>query len=263
MNARPSLVLAAWLLSGLGALSGCQTSGGGAGAAPAAPAAAAAPAPAAASVPAATPSFGQRLLGALAAGARADGATATAGGAGAAAKPAAAVNPLAGTELDGLFKKFAISNSNKPERWPRVAITVKSVTPGVHTIQGQGTLRDTDCMSFDIRLWRSATENKRFDNLQLCTPAVASLSKGVAYRTLDLFPQFTAPRGENTTASRRSDGPQQPFYMFPQDIKSQQQWILGPWNNKFFLGALLVALGYNWDDDFDRRLWVVSVPLPP
>lgn len=178
------------------------------------------------------------------------------------ASAAPAGNPLAGTELDGLFKKKPITNSNKPERWPRVAITIKAATAGVHSVEGQGTLRPDDCITFDARLWRSATDSQRFDNLRMCTPAVAALSKGVAYRTLQLFPQYTVPRGENSTAAQRSDGPVQPFQMFPQDIKSQQQWLLGPWNNKFFLGALLVALGYDWDNDFDRRLWVVSAVLP-
>lgn len=174
--------------------------------------------------------------------------------------PALAANPLAGTELDKIFQKKPISNSNQPERWPRVAITVKSGSTGVFAIQGQRGLSNADCMVFDAKLWHSAKDSKNFENLRLCTPAVEALSKGVAYRTLELFPRFTVPRGENSTANQRTDGPTQPFYLFPQDIKSQQQWVMGPWNNKFFLGALLVALGYDWDNDFDRRLWVVSVP---
>lgn len=208
--------------------------------------------------------IGEHFKKAFAAAAQADGATTpAAAGAPAAAAGEFAKNPLEGTELDKIFQKKPISNSNRPERWPRVALTVKAATPGVHTIQGQGTLRDSDCITFDARLWRSAGDSQKFENLRLCTPAVERLSKGVAYRTLDLFPQFTVPRGENSTASNRTDGPNQPFHMFPQDIKSQQQWILGPWNNKFYLGALFVALGYDWDNDFDRRLWVTSLPLPP
>ena len=207
--------------------------------------------------------IGEGLKKAFVAATTSDGTTRPAGGAAPVASGEFAKNPLEGTELDKIFQKKPITNTNRPERWPRVAITVKSVTPGVHSIEGQGTLRDSDCMTFDARLWRSATDSQKFENLRLCTPAVASLSKGVAYRTLQLFPQFTVPRGENSTASQRTDGPNQPFQMFPQDIKSQQQWMLGPWNNKFFIGALFVALGYDWDNDFDRRLWVTTVPLPP
>lgn len=207
--------------------------------------------------------LGEHFRKALVAAAQADGAARPAGGAAPGAAAEFAKNPLEGTELDKIFQKKPITNSNRPERWPRVAITVKAATPGVHSIEGQGTLRDSDCITFDARLWRSATDSQKFENLRLCTPAVERLSKGVAYRTLQLFPQYTVPRGENSTANNRTDGPNQPFYMFPQDIKSMQQWILGPWNNKFYLGALFVALGYDWDNDFDRRLWVTTLPLPP
>jgi hypothetical protein len=213
-----------------------------------------------------TSGIGQAYANSLKPAAASPGTAAAPGTGGAATSTTTAApvaNPLAGTELDGLFKKKPITNSNKPERWPRVAITIKAATAGVHTVEGQGTLRPDDCITFDARLWRSASDSQRFENLRLCTPAVAALSKGVAYRTLQLFPQYTVPRGENSTAAQRTDGPVQPFQMFPQDIKSQQQWLLGPWNNKFFLGALFVALGYDWDNDFDRRLWVVTAPLPP
>lgn len=176
--------------------------------------------------------------------------------------PAANANPLKGTELDGIFKKFPISNSNNPERWPRVAITIKTASPSViapHRPQ----LTPNDCVEFDARLWTSATEGKRFDGLRMCATGVQQLSQNVAFRTLNLFPRYTVPRGENSTASQRTDGPNQPFYMFPQDIRSQQTWTGGLGNGIFYLGAIMLALGYDWDNDFDRRLWVVSAPLPP
>lgn len=207
-------------------------------------------------------SFLERLKAVAAAAAASQAASqpGTQPGTPAAGDPTLAANPLAGTELDKIFQKKPITNSNQPERWPRVAITVKSGSAGVFGIQGQRGLGNADCMVLDAKLWQSAGSSKSFENLRLCTPAVETLSKGVAYRTMDLFPRFTVPRGENSTANQRTDGPNQPFYLFPQDIKSQHQWIMGPWNNKFFLGALFVALGYDWDNDFDRRLWVVSVP---
>jgi len=199
-----------------------------------------------------TPSSGA----AGAAGASGSGTTA------AAAAPAPnAGNPLRGTELDGIFKKNPISNSQRPEMWPRVAVTIKSATAGVHNFSGPGTLRADDCVVFDARLWKSATEDRKFENLRLCAGGVAELSKGVAFRTLDLFPRYTFHRGQNTTAAQRTEGPTPPFYMFPQDIRSQQEWILMARNTKFYLGSILLALGYDWDNDFDRRVWIVGVPL--
>src|SRR5574338_1130589 len=107
------------------------------------------------------------------------GATSTAGN--------GAPNPIRGTELDGIFKKFPISNSNRPETYPRVALTLKSATPGVFNLRGPSTLAPNDCVVFDIRLWPSSKSSKKFENLKMCTDAVAKEAQGVAFRTLNLF----------------------------------------------------------------------------
>lgn len=179
------------------------------------------------------------------------------------AAPAAVRNGIRGTELDDLFKKNPVTNTNSPQVWPRVAITVKSATPGVFRLSGAGSLTADDCVTFDIRLWTSASAGKRFDNLQLCVEAVEKEAKGVAFRTLDLLPRYTVHRSMNSTAAQRTDGPNPPFHVFPQDIRSMQGWPMGQTNARFFLGAIFLSLGWDWDNDFDRRLWVVSVPLPP
>lgn len=202
----------------------------------------------------------QGLGNAFRAAAAGQGQATGASGAPGSSPQATAVNPLKGTELDGVFKKFPITNSNKPERWPRVALTVKTATPAIIAPM-RPQLSANDCMEFDIRLWTSQTESKRFDNLRMCAPAVEVLGKGVAFRTINLFPRYTVPSGENSTASQRTDGPVQPFYMFPQDIQSVQSWTQGG-NGIFYLGAVMIALGYDWDNDFDRRFWVVKAPVP-
>ncbi len=182
----------------------------------------------------------------------------------AAATPTGAVrNGIRGTELDDLFKKSPVTNTQNPQTWPRVAVTVKSATPGVLRLAGAGTLAANDCVTFDIRLWKSATENKRFDNLQLCADAVQKEAQGVAFRNLDLLGQYTVHKSMNSTANQRTDGPNPPFYTFPQDIKSQHGWAMSQQNTRFFLGAIFLSLGWDWDNDFDRRLWVVSVPPAP
>lgn len=172
--------------------------------------------------------------------------------------PVAAVNPLQGTELDGIFKKNPISNSRNPERWPRVAITVKSATPGVFSMNQQQ-LGPNDCVTFDARLWTNEKTSKRFENLQVCTPTLQNVLRDKPIRTMDLLPRFTVP-WQDTTASRRTEGPVPPFYLFPQDIGSTQGWVLTHMNTKFYLAGIFVLLGWDWDDDFDRRVWVVSVP---
>lgn len=205
--------------------------------------------------------FGKALTDAM----KADTAAQAAAGGGA---PRAANAPVrngvrSSAELNDIFKKNPISNSRKPETWPRVAITIKSATAGVFNLSGQGSLRDNDCVVFDVRLWNSASDGRRFDNLELCVEAVQKEAKGVAFRTLDLLPRFTFPATENTTAARRTDGPVPPFHMFPQDIQSMQTWPMGHQNTRFFLGSILLSLGYDWDNDFDRRVWFVTVPKAP
>lgn len=212
-------------------------------------------------------SAAQQAGKALASAAQTDQAAAARNTAGAAPRPSAAPgavrNGIRGSELDDILKKSPITSTDNPQTWPRVAITVKSATPGVFNLAGAGTLRDTDCVIFDIRLWKSAGDSKRFDNLQLCVDAVQRESKGVAFRTLDLLPRYTVHRSMNSTAAQRSDGPNPPFYVFPQDIRSQQGWAMTQQNTRFFLGSIFLSLGWDWDNDFDRRLWVVSVPQAP
>jgi hypothetical protein len=175
-------------------------------------------------------------------------------------KPTASGNPVKGTELEDIFKKHPISNSNRPEVWPRVAVTIKSATPGVFNLMGPQTLTPDDCVVYDVRLWTSPTQSKRFDNLRMCAEGMIEVSRGVPVRTLTLMPQFTFHAGQNTTANRRTEGPVPPFHMFPQDIRSATTWAATNQNAIFYLGAILLSMGYDWDNDFDRRLWIVSVP---
>jgi hypothetical protein len=206
------------------------------------------------------------LLGSL--GATVQGGAAGAGpGAAGAAQPARAPgairNGIRGSELDDIFKKNPITSTQNPQTWPRVAITIKAATPGVFNLAGAGSLGPNDCVTFDIRLWRSASDGRKFEGLKLCVEAVEKEAKGVAFRNLDLLGRYTMPRSINSTAAQRTDGPNPPFYVFPQDIRSIQGWPMSQTNARFFLGAIFLSLGWDWDNDFDRRLWVVSAVQSP
>jgi hypothetical protein len=83
-------------------------------------------------------------------------------------KHTASGNPVKGTELEDIFKKHPISNSNRPEVWPRVAVTIKYATHGVFNLMGPQTLTPDDCVVYNVRLWTSQTQSKRFDNLRMC-----------------------------------------------------------------------------------------------
>jgi hypothetical protein len=80
--------------------------------------------------------------------------------------------------------------------------------------------------------------------------------RGGAARRLRTF-----HRGHSTTAAPRTEGPTPPFCMYPQDVRSMQEWTLMSRNTKFCLGSVLLALGHDSDNNFDRRVWIVGVPL--
>jgi hypothetical protein len=49
--------------------------------------------------------------------------------------------------------------------------------------------------------------------------------------------------------------------LLPQEIRSTQEWIPMKRHTTLFLGSFLPALGDDRDSDFDRRVWIVGVPL--
>lgn len=143
-----------------------------------------------------------------------------------------------------------------------MAVTIKSATPSVIGFVRTGPIGPQDCIVLDAVLWRSASDARRFNDLRLCGDAVAQLADGKAFRTLNVFPMKRF-LGNNSTAARRTDGPVPPAFLFPQDIRSMQAWPQSQGNAIFYMGAILLALGYDWDNDFDSRVWFVTVPTQP
>jgi hypothetical protein len=173
---------------------------------------------------------------------------------------------LIGSEVEGLFRKHPITNSQRPETWPRVAVTIVSATPGVFQtsgVTGTATMAATDCAVFNLRVWTSASESKAHENLRLCY--------GELYQRLQRVPLYQVPtwgrrgfwRGQQTSGSVRNDGPLPPAEHFPTDAVLQHHWLDRFQNGLAFVAGALHVLGYDWNDLNDKRVWFVSVPAGP
>ena len=157
---------------------------------------------------------------------------------------------IAGSELDGVFKRYPLGNSTVGA-YPRAAITITTATPSILK-PGQAT--SDQCIRFKVRLWSNATTSKLFDGLQMCA---GDKSLGVPFRTL-LYWQNHYPAGEDTTGAVRTDGPRRPKTNFPTDPKTAFAWFDTP--GVFFLGSVLYQMGFDWDQPGETRAWFVSAP---
>ncbi|HEX2010472.1 MAG TPA: hypothetical protein VJN44_05990 [Roseateles sp.] len=170
---------------------------------------------------------------------------------------------MIGSELDGLLKKHPITSSQKPETWPRVAITLVQASPGVFktvSFGGPASLAATDCATYKVQVWTDARTGKGYDNLRLCY--------GELYQRLQRVPLYQVPTwgrrsfwpDERNTGSVRSTGPVPPADHFPSDPMLQQLWLDQYKNTMAFVAGPLAVLGFNWNDVTDKRVWFVSVP---
>lgn len=195
------------------------------------------------------PSIGERMQKAI------DGARVQPG-----AQAAASTFPA---ELDGLFKKHPITNAQRPETWPRLAITITGAAPGVFQTVSMGNysnLGASDCVTYKIKLWTSAKDAKSFDNLKLCPTELYARVKSVPLYQVPTWGRRAFFIDEKTTGAVRTDGPTPPADHFPTDPTLQNLWLDQYRNTIFFVGGMLVQLGFDWNNVNDKRVWFVSVP---
>jgi len=166
-------------------------------------------------------------------------------------------------ELAGVLTRAPITNTQRPETWPRVAVTISSATPGVFKLVGLGdhnSLGPADCIVYNVKVWSSPTESQVYDGLRLCS--------GELYRQVKDVPMFQVPTwgrrqyfvGEKTTGALRTDGPTPPADHFPTDPALQVVWLDNLRNTIFYVGAILRQVGFDWNNIYDKRVWFVSVP---
>lgn len=174
-----------------------------------------------------------------------------------------AAKAFIGSDIEGLFTKHPITDSNRPQTWPRVAITVVSAAPSIFKTTGvsaNATVGAQDCATYNLKVWTSASQSKAYDGLRLCY--------GEVYQRMQRVPMVQVPTwgrrsfwaGERNTGSVRNDGPVPPTDHFPNDPAVQDLWLDAHKNTIAFVAAPLHVLGYNWNDINDKRVWFVSVP---
>jgi hypothetical protein len=160
---------------------------------------------------------------------------------------------ISGTELEGVFKKHPITNNQQPQLYPRAAITITSASASI--FRGAPVAGD-ECITFDVRLWTSAAQDKSFKNLQMCA---AQRSKDVPFVSLNTWPGWR-PALQNSGAVR-GDGPQRPATNFPTDPAVVSAWFDRPSRGIYFIGSILYQIGYDWMQPGEARAWFVSAPL--
>jgi hypothetical protein len=165
------------------------------------------------------------------------------------------------SEAFELFKKYPIKSDTRPDTYPRAAITITSAGPGVFAGMKGQSKSDTDCINFNINVWFSDRDNKRFDGLRMCA---RDRSRGVPFKTIESgwsLRSAILSMGE-TTGDMRLDGPQRPKANMPTDPRLQRIWAMDT-PGLFFIGSILHQLGYNWDSSLEGRVWFVSLPGVP
>lgn len=181
------------------------------------------------------------------------------------APSAVSVKSMIGSDLDGLLKKHPITNSNRPETWPRVAITVVSAAPSIYkttSFSGSATVGAQDCVVYNVKVWSSPSRGQSYDGLRLCYGELYSRMQRVPMYQVPTWGRRSYWAGEPNTGSVRNDGPVPPDGHFPNDPAIQTLWLDQYKNTIAFIAGPLHVLGYNWNDVTDKRVWFVSVPGP-
>jgi hypothetical protein len=163
-------------------------------------------------------------------------------------------------ELSRLMSRHPVTDAKNPPAWPRVAITVTSA-PRYATQGGYflfSSPRPDDCIAFNLKVWTDERTAKAYDRLQLCADYFNKTPR-ILHTAMLLWPRREAWPLWKNTGSVRTDGPQRPTTNAPIDPLSQR-WFAGDAPFMSYLIGLLLQLGYNWDDLYDRRVWIVSVP---
>jgi hypothetical protein len=162
------------------------------------------------------------------------------------------------SEAAGLFKRFPISSDTRPETFPRVAVTITAAGPAVFANSSSAPAKaEDDCITFNLRVWSSERDSKRYDGLRMCS---RDRSRDVPFLTINTWSIQSAPAsmGE-TTGNLRGDGPRRPKMNMPGDPTLQRIWVMDR-PGIFFVGSVLYQLGYDWDSPLEGRVWFVSLP---
>jgi hypothetical protein len=170
---------------------------------------------------------------------------------------------LIGSEIDGLLKKHPITSSQRPQTWPRVAITVVSAPPNAFkttAFTGSASIQANDCATYNVRVWTDAKTSQSYDNLRLCYGDIYQRLQGVPLFQVPTWGRRSFWPDERNTGSVRNDGPVPPADHFPNDPRLQNLWLDQYKNTLSFVAGPLAVLGFNWNDVTDKRVWFVSVP---
>ncbi|MGK5048460.1 hypothetical protein ACQ4WP_21575 [Janthinobacterium sp. GB4P2] len=159
------------------------------------------------------------------------------------------------TPIYKIFEKYPVTDSHNPPDYPKTAISISYpnwLNEGDATI---GRFKPNQCLTYSVTYWANKDAPQIYDNLVVCA---SDLSK-VSHSSLRTVWPFFGLSGTNT-GQVRTTGPIPPATPFPTDAASRTFIERG---GVFFLGAIMTAMGYDWNFSADsRRVWVVKVGEP-
>jgi len=163
--------------------------------------------------------------------------------------PAPARTHLRDTELKDIISK------SKSADWPRIALTINTLPNGFYDYGpqiGRG-FSENYCINISITVWFDQKKSKSFDRMDFCGDDIVS---DVPFYQVKHW-GMTQKAFSGTTGSQRTTGPNPPELPFP-NLPGNEGVLSHA--GAYYLGSIMMVVGYNWREIFDARFWVVKVP---
>ncbi|MBC3920064.1 hypothetical protein H8L32_21535 [Undibacterium sp. CY18W] len=153
--------------------------------------------------------------------------------------------------------KDIISTSGSNE-WPRVAVTVNKLPKWFYAIPPSGVpgrYSAIDCIAVSLTVWSDPKSAVNYDNIAVCGDDIV---RNTPFKDIGLmWKSFGIVSSAQHTGAQRTRGPLPPQHLFPN--KPGYDLFFNP-NGSYYIGSIMMTLGYNWNEAQDYRFWFVNVP---
>ncbi|MCH8618135.1 hypothetical protein [Undibacterium sp. TS12] len=159
--------------------------------------------------------------------------------------------------LSNLPAKDIIGSSSSPD-WPRVAVNINKLPKWFYGMPPgglPGRYSANDCINVSLTVWNDAKHSVNYDNLNVCGDDIV---RNTPFKDVGLmWKSFGVVSGMQHTGTQRTRGPLPPQYLFPN--KPGYDLFFNP-NGNYYIGSIMMTVGYNWNEAQDSRFWLVNVP---
>ncbi len=159
--------------------------------------------------------------------------------------------------LSNLPAKDIVSMSSSAD-WPRVAVNINKLPKWFYGMPPgglPGRYSGNDCINVSLTVWSDAKHSVNYDNLNVCGDDIV---RNTPFKDVGLmWKSFGVVSGAQHTGAQRTRGPLPPQHLFPN--KPGYDLFFNP-NGNYYIGSIMMTLGYNWNEAQDYRFWIVNVP---